>query len=70
LDFSQPVLQGMITVRLFDVTGRLVTALFTGKLRSHHLILPANQAEIRPGAYVVRVSVGGKSALTEKITLK
>jgi arabinoxylan arabinofuranohydrolase len=70
LDFSQPVLQGMITVRLFDVTGRLVTALFTGKLRSHHLILPANQAEIRPGEYVVRVSLGGKSALTEKITLK
>jgi hypothetical protein len=70
LDFSQPVLPRTVKVCLFDLTGRMVTTLFTGRVTSSHLTLPMKGAEIRPGAYSLRVLLDGKTVLTEKLTLK
>jgi hypothetical protein len=60
LDFSPPVSQGKVNVCVFDLTGRLVATLFTGRLSAPHLILPLNREEIRPGGYVIRVSLDNK----------
>jgi len=66
LDFSQPVSQGNLNVCLFDLTGRLVATLFTGRLSSPpHLILPLNREEIRPGTYLIRVLLNDKVMVTD-----
>jgi arabinoxylan arabinofuranohydrolase len=57
LDFSQPITQGKLNVSLFDVSGHLLTTLFTGRLSTSHLILPLNREEIRPGAYLIRIKL-------------
>ncbi len=69
MDFSLPIPQGNLNVCLFDLTGRLVTTLFKGRLSSDHLTLPLDRAEIRSGAYLIRVSVNNKIDLTKKIGL-
>ena len=69
LDFSQAVSQGKVEVCLFDLTGRLVTTLFAGRLSSPHLTLPLNRAEIRTGAYVIRVMLNNKTAFIKAIDL-
>jgi arabinoxylan arabinofuranohydrolase len=58
LYFSQSVFWGQVKVCLFDVKGRLVTTLFSGRLTSPQLALPLNRAKIRTGAYLIRVSLG------------
>ena len=55
LDFSQPVLQGNLNVSLFDLTGRLVTTLYKGRLSSPHLSLPLYSKAIRSGTYIISV---------------
>jgi len=60
LDFSQPVSQEKLTVKLFDVTGRLTSTLFNGCLSSPYLTLPLNRKEIKPGRYMLSVSMGNK----------
>jgi hypothetical protein len=62
-------LQGNVNVCLFDLTGRLVTPLFAGRLFSPHLALPLTQGEIRQGIYLIRVSLNNRVALTKTITL-
>jgi arabinoxylan arabinofuranohydrolase len=57
LDFPQPVIQGNLNVRLFDLTGRLVATLFSGHLSAPHLILPLKRGEIRTGAYLIKISL-------------
>jgi hypothetical protein len=57
LNFSQPVVQEKVSVSLFDLTGRLIATLFTGRLSSSRLTLPLNRAEIRTGAYLIRISL-------------
>jgi arabinoxylan arabinofuranohydrolase len=57
LDFSEPVSNGILSVCLFDLTGRLAATLFKGRLSSPHLALPLDRAEIRTGAYLIRISL-------------
>jgi hypothetical protein len=50
-----------LNVCLFDLSGRLAATLYKGRLPSSHLTLPLNRAEIRTGAYVVRISFDNKT---------
>jgi arabinoxylan arabinofuranohydrolase len=61
LNFSPSVLPGNLNVCLFDLSGRLAATLYNGRLPSSHLTLPLNRAEIRTGAYVVRISFDNKT---------
>jgi arabinoxylan arabinofuranohydrolase len=67
LDFSQPVSQGNLKVCLFDLTGRLVTTLYKGRLSSPHLTLPLSRAEIRTGTYLISITLNDKIALSKTI---
>lgn len=60
LDVSSAILQEEVKVCLFDLTGRLVTTLFKGRVSSPHMTLPLNRAEIRSGACIVQVSVNSR----------
>jgi arabinoxylan arabinofuranohydrolase len=57
LDFSRLVSNGNLNVCLFDLTGRPAATLFSGRFSSSHLTLPLNRAEIRPGAYLIRIKL-------------
>jgi arabinoxylan arabinofuranohydrolase len=57
LNFPKTVFQGMASVRLFDMTGRLVATLFAGRLRSPLLSLPLDPEHIRQGAYIIRATL-------------
>jgi arabinoxylan arabinofuranohydrolase len=70
LDFSQPVVQEKVSVGLFDLNGRLAAILFNGKVSSPHLALPINRTEIRPGTYLISISLNGTIALTKTVTLQ
>jgi arabinoxylan arabinofuranohydrolase len=65
-DFPRSVSLGNVKVCLFDVAGRLVTTLFTGRLSSSHPAIPFDQAEIRTGAYLIGVSLNGKKIILKK----
>ena len=67
LDFSRSISQGKVTIHLFDLTGRLVTTLFTGRLSSSHQMLRLDRAGVRRGIYLIKVSLNGKTALREII---
>jgi arabinoxylan arabinofuranohydrolase len=69
LDFSQPLSTGDIKVCLFDLTGRLVTTLYSGRILGRNLTQPLNRANIRPGAYFVKVSQNNTAIVTVTITL-
>ena len=56
LDLPPSVSQGKLNVGLYDLSGRLVTTLFEGQLASSHLALPLNRAELKTGAYVIKIS--------------
>ena len=68
LDFPQPVSQ--VNVGLFDLTGRLISTLFTGKVSSPHRMFQLDLSEVRHGLYVINVSLDGNAALTETITVR
>jgi arabinoxylan arabinofuranohydrolase len=70
VDFSPPVSQGNLNVGLFDLTGRRVATLFTGRLSSAQPIIPLDRAEIRPGGYVVRASLNSKKILTNRVIVQ
>jgi arabinoxylan arabinofuranohydrolase len=69
LDFLPPVSNGNLNVRLFDLTGRLVTTLFTGRLSVPHMVLPLNREEIRPGGYVLSVSINNNVLVESRLIL-
>jgi arabinoxylan arabinofuranohydrolase len=67
LDFPQPVAQEKITVRLFDLSGRLVTTLFDGRLFTRRLTLPLNHQEKGTGGYVVTVAINNKMLVNSRL---
>lgn len=69
LDFDASVPQGDVRVCLFDLTGRLATVLFAGRLSSSQLVLPVNRAEIRNGIYVIKASLNDKVILMNDIMI-
>jgi arabinoxylan arabinofuranohydrolase len=70
MDFSKPVSNGILSICLFDLTGQLVTTLFKGRLSSPHLTLPVNRAAIRPGTYLIRVSMDNKILINSSLIFK
>jgi arabinoxylan arabinofuranohydrolase len=66
LDFEHSMLQRELRVCLFDLRGRLATVLFTGKLLSNHLVLPVDKAAIRPGTYIISVSLNNMPVVSGK----
>jgi hypothetical protein len=70
LDFSEWADYGNVNINLFDLTGRLVTTLFTGRLSSPQLVLPLNRADIRASVYIIKVIVNNKGILmSDKVKL-
>jgi hypothetical protein len=69
LDFSQTVPQAKANICLFDLTGRLVTALFSGRLTSAHLTVPLDRVKTGTGAYVIRVTMDDEIVLTKTVSL-
>lgn len=63
LDFSEPVSYENLSVYLFDLSGRLVATLFTGRLTSPHLTLPINREKIRTGTYLIKAILNDKVVL-------
>ncbi|MBN2188894.1 MAG: carbohydrate-binding protein, partial [Chitinispirillaceae bacterium] len=70
LDFSETVSNGILSVCLFDLTGRLAATLFNGRLSSSCLTLSTAKAGIRTGTYLIRVSLNDKIALTKTLLLQ
>ena len=59
LDFSQSAPQNRVNVDLFNLSGRLITTLYSGRTASSPLMLPLNDLEILSGMYLVCVALDG-----------
>ncbi len=70
LDFSQPVPQHYLTVGMYDLSGRFITTLFSGRTHSSHLTLPLNDFRIHPGVYMIRMSLDGVVVQVKSITMQ
>jgi len=70
LDFSQPVLQKKVTVDLMDLTGRRISTLFTAHVTSSSFSFPLPEKLSRSGVLLIRVSLDGRTVLTEKTLFK
>jgi hypothetical protein len=70
LDFSERADYGNVNISLFDLSGRHVKTLFTGRLSSPHLELPLNRSDIRGSVYIVKVIVNDNvTLLSDKVKL-
>src|SRR5690606_37865046 len=54
---------GEVRVALYDVLGRRVAVLYEGPLAAGRYEIPLDGARLPPGVYVVRLTVGGETAL-------
>jgi hypothetical protein len=54
-------------VCLFDLTGKQVATLFSGRLSSPHMRLPLDRAGLKTGGYLVRVSSDDKILLGNNV---
>jgi len=69
LDFALPS-AGKLNIALFDLKGRNLATLFAGQLSSQkHLAVPVN-AEIGPGAYLVKATLNGRSLINNMVLIK
>jgi hypothetical protein len=68
LAFSEPVSNGILSVCLFDLNGRLAATLFKGRISSPHLSIPLDGTGIRTGAYVARISLDDKTVVKNILT--
>jgi len=67
IDFSTQASQENVNICLFDLTGKLVATLFSGRLSSQQLRLPLDRAGLKTGGYIVRVSQGDKILIGKKV---
>lgn len=67
---SQEMMAGKMDVRLFDLNGRLVSTLFSGKISTQDLALPLNTSAIRRSAYLIKLSFNGALLMTKRITVQ
>jgi hypothetical protein len=70
LKLSPAYLNGNLSVCLFDMTGRLVTKLFTGRSLLSLQIITLDRTKIRTGAYVVKMSMDNKIVLTKPLLIQ
>jgi hypothetical protein len=58
---------GRLNIALFDLQGRNLASLFAGQLSSQqHLAVPIS-TEIRPGAYLIKATLNGRSLINSKV---
>ena len=57
-----------VTVKLYDVTGRLVDEIFNGKLKIGTNEIPIRSKKLAAGVYFIRIDVG-KDIITEKVIM-
>ena len=67
--FSCPVSQSRLRVYVFDIRGRLVTTLYSGRPATRNLTLSLNRARIRTGVYMFRAELNGNTILTKTAAL-
>ncbi len=70
LDFSQPVPQHYLTVDMYDLSGRIITTLFSGRTPSSHLVLPVNESGILSGVYLVKMSLDRVVVHVKSVTMQ
>lgn len=70
LDFSQPVPQQYLSVGVYDLSGKFITTLFSGRTHSSHLVLPLNDFRIHPGVYLIRMSLDKVVVQVKSITMQ
>lgn len=66
--FSLPEL-AVVRLAVFDITGRMVTVLTDGIHAAGEHYIPFNGGGLASGIYFYRLEVGGKAAITQKMTL-
>ena len=62
-------LRGELTVRVYDLIGRLAATPFMGRPATSRLAFALDSKQARSGAYFVKVSLDNKTAFTKTITL-
>ena len=70
LVFTQPVSFGNTDICLFDLSGRLIMTLFSGRLSATHVTLPLNQTKILQGIYMLRVMINNNIVMNKTIKIK
>jgi arabinoxylan arabinofuranohydrolase len=70
LDFSQPVSQQNLTVGIYDISGRFITTLFSGRTQSSHLVLPLNDFRVLPGVYLIKMSLDKAVVRVKSVTMQ
>jgi len=70
LDFPQSVSQQNLTVGVYDLSGRFVTTLFSGRTPSSNLVLPLDDSRILPGMYLIRLSLDNVAVQVESIAMQ
>jgi hypothetical protein len=70
LDFSQPVPQQHLTFGVYDLSGRFITTLFSGRASSSHLVLPLSDFRIHSGVYFIRMSLDRAVVKVKSITIQ
>ncbi len=69
LTFPQPVQNQNISVCMFDLKGRMVKTLYTGRITTPDLFFPLNREMIQPGCYVISVTLNNRSVFKNKVIL-
>jgi hypothetical protein len=69
LGSPQQYVSHAVKVSLFDISGKLIAILFNGQLNSIQKIIPLNQKSFHSGAYLLKMSVDGKSAMNKPVIL-
>lgn len=70
VDITQPAAQQNLTIGLYDLSGRFVATLFSGKTESSHMVLPLNDSRILPGVYMIKMSIERKVVQVKSITMQ
>jgi len=66
--------QGVLTLQIFDVTGRIVKTLYSGEVPAGEVSIPFNLTDrsgqrLPAGVYPVMAVSGGQSALSRLVVL-
>jgi len=69
LEFYNPQ-TGRVSVKLYDINGRLVRTLFHDQLRVSHNQLSFNKGMLPPGQYILQVDREGERLLTQAIQVQ
>ncbi len=70
LGFPQSALQKDLTVGMYNLSGKLITTLFSGRTQSTRLILPLNDSRIVPAVCLIKMSLDRGNVHVRSITVK